>query len=493
MILHWAVGEWPDVSTLKDKTISSLLWKFLERGGNSLAMLVIQIVLARLLTPDDFGVLAIMLVFINISMVLVQSGLGTALIQAKKMDDVDCSTVFWLSMAVAFILYIAIFACAPTIADFYHAQGIEAPLRVFALILFLYALSSVQIAKVTRDLELRKTFIATIASILISGAVGIVAALLGGGVWALVLQQVVFQVVTCIVLAFQVSWHPSLDFSLERAKVLFGFSWKLLVSGLLDTAYTSLTSLIIGKFSKTELGYVSQGEKYPQALGSLLDGTIQPVMLSAISRVQHDLVSVREITRRAIKTSSFLVVPAMGALALMTAPLISVLLGDQWLPSTVFMQMFCFVYALHPIHTSNLQAINGMGRSDVFLKLEIVKKIIGVSIICFAAFVIQDVFAIVAGMVLSSVIATFVNALPNKRLIGYSYWAQLRDICPSFVLTVVAMAICWPLGLLGLPYIALIVLQSVLFAIVYIGLAKLLKIEALEYLITTMRGRFGLD
>ncbi len=480
------------MSTLKDRTISSLFWKFLERGGNSVAMLVMQIVLARLLTPDDFGVLAIMLVFINISLVLVQSGLGTALIQAKKIDDMDCSTVFWLSMGVSLVLYVLIFACAPAIASFYHAEGIEAPLRIFALILFLYALSSVQIAKVTRDLELRKTFVATLASILASGIIGVAVALGGGGVWALVLQQVVFQFVTCLVLAFQVSWHPRMVFSLERAKVLFGFSWKLLVSGLLDTGYISLTSLIIGKFSKTELGYVSQGEKYPQGLGVLLDGTIQPVMLSAISRVQHDLVSVKEITRRAIKTSSFLVVPTMGALALMASPLISLLLGDQWLPSTIFMQMFCLVYALRPIHTANLQAINGMGRSDIFLKLEIIKDVIGVGIICFAAFIIQDVFAIVAGMVVSNIITAFVNALPNKKLIGYSYRAQLRDICPSFALTIVAMLVCWPLGLLEFSSFALIALQCVLFMVVYIGLAKLLKIEALEYLITTMRGRFSL-
>lgn len=479
------------MTSLKDKTISSLLWKFMERGGSSVASLVIQIVMARLLTPDDFGALAIMLVFVNISTVFVQSGLNTALIQANKTDRDDFSTVFWLSLGVAAVLYLVVFFAAPLIASFYGAPGIELPLRVLMLILFLNALNSVQIAKVTRDLELKKTFLATIICTIGSGIAGIAAALSGAGIWALVVQQLAFQGINCLVLAFQIDWLPTLVFKLSRAKTLFAYSWKLLASGLLDTAYTSLTSLIIGKFSKVDLGYVSQGEKYPQAIGGLLDGTIQPVMLSAISQVQNDIASVKEITRRAIKTSSFLVVPAMGALALLAEPLIRLLLGVQWLPAAPFMQMFCFIYALHPIHTSNLQAINGIGRSDIFLKLELIKKTCGTAIMCFAAFVLKSVFAIVAGMMAAGVLFTVINAWPNKKLIGYSYWEQIRDICPAFVLVAVAAAVASPLGLVSMPTIVLIVTQCALFAIVYLGLAKLFKVEALTYLIDTLHGYLG--
>lgn len=479
------------MASLKDKTISSLLWKFMERGGSSVASLVIQIVMARLLTPDDFGVLAIMLVFINLSTVLVQSGLNTALIQAESADKDDFSTVFWLSLGVALVLYATIFFCAPLIASFYASPGIVTPLRVLTLILFLNAFNAVQVAKVTRDLELKKTFLATVTCTIGSGIAGIAAALLGAGIWALVIQQLAYQAINCLVLAFQIDWLPSFAFKLSRAKTLFMYSWKLLVSGLLDTAYTSLTSLIIGKFSKVDLGYVSQGEKYPQALGLLLDGTIQPVMLSAISRVQNDLASVKEITRRAIKTSSFMVVPTMGALALLAKPLISLLLGEQWLPAAPFMQMFCFIYALHPIHTSNLQAINGIGRSDIFLKLELVKKACGVAITCFAAFVLKSVFAIVAGMMVAGILSTLINAWPNKRLIGYSYWEQIRDICPAFILTAFAMACSYPIALLSLPPIACIILQCAVIIIVYLGSAKIVKLEAYTYLVGTLRGRWN--
>lgn len=477
------------MASLKEKTISSLLWKFTEQGGSAVASLVIQIVMARLLTPEDFGALAIMLVFINICTVLIQSGLNTALIQAHDATDNDFSTVFWLSISIAGILYIVIFGTAPFIADFYKAPNLIAPLRIITLTLFLNAFYSLQVAKVTKNLELKKTFLATILATLGSGAFGIIAALSGAGLWALVIQQLAFHLINCIVLFLQLRWLPTLIFMPARAKKLFGYSWKILASGLLDTAYNSLVSLIIGKISKTELGYVSQGEKYPLAISSLLDGTIQPVMLSAISHVQHDLESVKEITRRAIKTSSFLVVPSMGAIALTAEPLILVLIGEQWLPTVPFMQMFCFICALHPIHTSNLQAINGIGRSDLYLKIEITKKVIGVSIVCFAAFIIKDVYAIVGGMMVAGVVFTIVNSWPNKKLIHYSYLEQVKDFCPAFILTGISALFAFPFSYLSLPPLVLICLQCSVFAAVYIGLARFFKIETFEYLLNTMRER----
>ena len=211
----------------------------------------------------------------------------------------------------------------------------------------------------------------------------------------MVAQQLSYQFVNCVALQLQISWHPRLVFSPKRAKKLFGFGWKLLVSGVLNTIYQSLSSLIIGKqFSQYSLGLVSQGEKYPQAIGNMLDGAIQPVMFSAVSRVQADLDQVKGLTKRALKTSSFLVIPVMGLFALVADPFNWVSFREQWLGAIPFLQMYCFVYAPYPIQTSNLQAINGIGRSDIYLKLEVVKKIYGVAIILIAAFVIQDVYAV---------------------------------------------------------------------------------------------------
>lgn len=476
------------MATLKTQAISSLFWRFFERGGSGFVTMLVQIVMARLLSPDDFGLLALLVVFVNIGNVFVQSGLNTALIQAPSTSDEDYCTVFWMSGAIAAVLFVLIFLCAPWIAGFYEDEALIWPLRVLSLVLLFNAYNSVQIAKVTKDLELRKTFNATLSAMIASGAIGIVSALLGAGLWALVFQQLSYQGVTCLVLRFQVAWRPRLIFRFDRARSLFGYGWKLLVSGLLNTGYQSLSSLIIGKqFSANELGFVTQGEKYPQALGSMIDGAIQPVMLSTVARIQDDKNAVKELTRRALKTSSFLVVPVMGALAICAEPLILLLLGEKWLPSVPFFQIYCFIWALYPIQTSNLQALNGIGRSDLFLRLEILKKAYGTVILCVAAFAIHSIFAIVLGIALSSVISCFVNAFPNRKIIKYGYLEQVRDLAPAFLLTAISAVIPWLLSLWGLPSLLEILVYPLLMAALYLGGAKLFKVEELEYLLTTMR------
>nr|WP_255465938.1 lipopolysaccharide biosynthesis protein [Adlercreutzia sp. ZJ242] len=481
---------------MKQRTLSSLLWKLLERGGSSLVQLAVQVIMARLLVPEDFGALAIMLVFVNVSSVIVQSGLNTALVQSPKADEGDFSTVFWMSLAVSAVLYAAVFLAAPAVAAFYQMEHLALPLRALALVLVVNAYNAVQVAWVQRELEFRKVFTATVASVVASGAVGIAAALLGAGLWALVAQQLSYQLVSCVVLAAQVPWRPRLVFRASRARELFSFGWKLLVSGLLDTGYQSLADLVIGKqFSASQLGYVSQGKRYPQALGSMLDGAIQPVMLSAVSRVQGDLPYARRLVRRALKTSCYLVMPCMTLFALVAEPLVRMLLGEQWLPCVFFMQVYCLTYALLPIHTTNLQALNAMGRSDLFLKLELVKKAYGVAFLLVTAFVFRDVYLMVASYLVSGVISTFVNAWPSKRVVGYPYAEQLRDIAPGVVLSAASAAVAWPVGLLALPDPATVALQAAVMCAAYLGLSKALHVEALEYLLATGReiaaGRHG--
>ena len=359
----------------KHKTITSVCWKLLERGGNQSIQLVVQIVMARMLTPKEFGALAIMLVFINIGNVIVTSGMSTALVQSKEVDDSDFSTVFWMSLGASTVLFGALFVAAPALSTFYGMPTIVSPLRVLGILFLITAFNSVQVAIVQREMQFRKVFNATIVSVLVSGVIGIAAALMGAGLWALILQQLVYQVTNCFVLGLQVKWAPSFVFESAKAWKLFSYGWKLLVSGLLEQGYQSLSDLIIGKqFSASSLGLVSQGKKYPQAVGSMLDGAIQPVMLSAVSRVQADVSQVKRLVRRALKTSTFLIVPSMTLFAVAAESIVGLLLGEKWLPCAPFLQMYCFIYALLPIHTTNLQALNGMGRSDLFLKLELIKK-----------------------------------------------------------------------------------------------------------------------
>lgn len=448
--------------------------------------------MARLLAPEYFGALAIMLVFVNVGNVIVQSGLNTALVQAPETDGDDCSTVFWMSLAISILLYVAVFLAAPLVASFYAMDGLVWPLRALALVLVVNAFNAVQVAIVSRRLEFKKVFRATMVSVLISGCVGVAMAFAGAGLWALVAQQLSYQLASCVVLGFQVRWLPRPVFKANRARELFSFGWKLLASGLLDQGYQSLSDLIIGKqFSASSLGLVSQGKKYPQAVGSMLDGAIQPVMLSAVARVQEDAAYVKRLVRRALKTSTFLIVPSMALFAVVAEPLVALLLGEKWLPCVPFLRMYCFIYALLPVHTTNLQALNGMGRSDLFLKLELVKKGYGVVLLLVAAFVFKDVYVMVGTYMLTGVVSTFVNAWPNRRVIGYSYLEQVRDICPAFLMAAASAALAWPAGLLGLPGIATILLQAVIMAGAYLGLAKAFRVEALAYLVITAKEMLG--
>lgn len=472
--------------SLKSRTLSSLLWKFLERGGNQVVQLLVQVVLARLLMPEDFGALAILLVFINLGTVVVQSGLNTALVQAPEVNDDDCSTVFWMSFGVSLLLYAAICAAAPAIAEFYGMPHLVWPLRALGLILPISSFNSVQVAIVQRALEFRKVFNATLASALISGTVGIVSAAVGAGLWALIAQQILFQLCGCAALGLNVRWTPRPVFMPERAKRLFGFGWKLLASGLLDQGYQSLSDLIVGwQFSAASLGFVSQGKKYPHALGSMLDGAIQPVMLSAVSRVQTDMAQVKRLVRRALKTSTYLIVPAMTLFAVAAEPAVRLLLGERWLPAVPFMQMYCLVFALLPIHSTNLQALNGVGRSDLFLRLELIKKAYGVAFLLVAAFVLQDIYLMVASYMVTGVISTFVNSWPNKQVIGYSYAEQLCDIAPAFVLSALAGACALVVPRLGLPDVPTLLLEAAVMAAVYLVASKVLRVEAFAYLAGT--------
>lgn len=450
--------------------------------------IIVQIVMARLLAPEQFGILSIMLVFVNLGNVVVQSGMSTAIIQAGHIERVDCSTVFWISFGISMVLYGAVFLSAPAIAGFYSMSGLVWPLRVLALLLVVNAYNAVQIALITRRLEMRKIFNATVASSAVSAVCGIGFALAGAGVWALVAQQLSYQVSNCIAHAVQLDWRPSLKFSFASARRLFGFGSRLLASGLLDQGYQSLSDLIIGRqFSASSLGFVSQGKKYPAAIGSLLDGAIQPVMLSAVSRVQDDLSSVKRLARRALKTSTYLIAPAMTFFAVTSPFLVPLLLGEQWEDSVWFMQVYCLVYALLPIHSTNLQVLNGVGRSDLFLKLELVKKAYGVVWIFVAAFVLCDVRLMVAGYLVTGILSTLVNAWPNRQVIDYSYSEQVRDILPAFLMAGVSALAASVVGAFGLAPLITTLFQAAVFVAVYLGLSLAFRVEALSYLLSTAR------
>ena len=471
----------------KNTVISSLIWKFLERGGVQGVQFILSIVLARLVSPDDYGVIALILVFIQIATVFIQSGFNTALIQKKESDDVDFSSIFYLSFFVALLCYVTLFFAAPFIAKFYNQEILTPVIRVIAFTLFFGAVNSVQNAYVSKTMQFKKFFFSSMGAVLGSGIVGVILAYKGFGVWALVAQQLVKDILICLILWFTVKWRPKFLFSFKRVKSLFSFGWKLLCSALLDTVFRNIYNLIIGKiYNSQSLGYFNRGHQFPQVIATNLDGSIQSVMLPTLSANNDNPSEVKRITRRSISTSAFILMPCMFGLAAVAEPLVKVLLTDKWLPCVPFLQLACISYALYPIHTANLTGINALGRSDVFLKLEIVKKC--VTVINILITLPHGIYAMAIGQVVQSFISTFINSYPNKKLMGYSYFEQWKDLFPSFILSIAMAILVWFMNFIPLVPSLLLICQILVGIFIYVIFAKIFKLEVFTYFINTIKG-----
>ncbi|MBC2850904.1 lipopolysaccharide biosynthesis protein [Cetobacterium sp. 8H] len=469
-------------SDIKSKVFTSLMWKLLERGGVQGIQFIIQIILARILTPNDYGIIAIITIFISLANVFIQSGFGTALIQKKEIDEKDLSSVFYLSLIISVVIYLILFITAPLIANFYKIAILKDILRVLSLTLFLGTFNSIQNVIIIKNLEFKKMFIGSIGAATISGIISIIMVYNNFGIWTLVYQQLINQTMLCIILYFIVKWRPKILFSFTKVKALFSFGSKILFSSLLDTLYMNLRSLIIGKFySPTMLGYYNRGDQFPLLIVSNFNGSIQSVIFPVFVQEQDNKVRLKELLRRSIVTGSFVIFPLMIGLAIVGEPLVKLLLTEKWTPCVPYLRVFCLSYALWPIHTANLQVINAMGRSDIFLKLEIIKKIIGIIILIVS--LKYGVYMIAVGTLLGGIISSFVNSFPNKKILDYGYIEQMRDIFPSIGISLIMGGIIYPISLLKINLVSIIFLQILLGMIVYILIAYLIKLECLSYLI----------
>jgi O-antigen/teichoic acid export membrane protein len=469
---------------------SGLAWKLLERFGVQGSQFVLQLVLARILDPDHYGVLSLMVIFTTLANVFIQTGFNTALIRTKDVTEEDYSSVFWVTLGIAGLLYGVIFLCAPMIGSFYQMPDIVAPLRVMALMLFPGALNSVQLAKVSREMDFRKVFFSNLSGILIAGIVGIAIALMGGGLWALVAQTMLNVFVACLVMCGTSGLKLRFVCNLRRVRMLFSFGWKLLVSGLLDTLYQDLRSLVIGKkYNSETLGYYNRGKQFPQFIINAVNGTVQSVMLPAMSAKQDDKAQVKQLTRSSIMISAYILFPLMAGLAGVASALVELLLTEKWLPCVPYMQIYCFTLAFYPVHSCNLQAINAMGRSDIFLKLEILKKGIGIAALVIAVFCFDSPIAIAMTGVFTTVISCFINAYPNKKLIDYSYFEQMRDILPSIAAAVVMLGAVLAVQLLGLGAFATLAVQIALGVAVYVAVSVIFRLEPFRLLLNMLKNK----
>ena len=421
------------------KVLNGLFWKLMENGGAQGVQFLVSIILARLLSPEEYGVVGVILIFVTIANVLVQNGFSTALIQKRKVDDTDFSSVFFFNMAVSAVIYLVLYLSAPGIAYFYNNQEMTALVRVLAVVLFPGGVISIQNAYVSRNMEFKGLFISSFAASMISGAISIFLAYRGLGVWALVWQQIAYYFFYMLILFMSISWKPRLLFSILRIKTMFAFGWKLLCASLLDTVYNNIYGLVIGRiYNESMLGNYNRGEQFPKLIVSNLGAAIQSVMLPVLSASQDEPERVKSMLRRAITVSSYLVLPMMAGLIAVARPMVLLLLGEKWLACVPFLQIMCVAYSFWPIHIANLQALNAMGRSDIFLKLEIVKKMVGLAVL--AVGIRYNPLVLVALKAAADFLCTFINAWPNKRLLNYSIIEQWKDIIPSVAVSILMAA-----------------------------------------------------
>ncbi len=464
-----------------EKIFSNLIWRFAERSGAQLVAFVVSVVLARMLSPDIYGTVALINVFTNILQVFVDSGLGNALIQKKDADDVDFSTVFYVNLLFCGLLYVLLFLCAPLIAGFYHDMSLVPLTRVVGITLLVAGIKNIQQAYVSKHMMFRKFFFSTLGGTIAAAVVGISMAMAGYGAWALVAQQIINVSIDTIILWITVKWRPKKMFSMRRLKGLFSYGWKLLMSSLIDILYKNSRQLVIGKlYSASDLAYYNKGRQFPNYVITNINSAIDSVLFPAMSKRQDSRQDVRLMTRQSIKVSAYVMAPLMMGLAFTADSVVRLLLTDKWIECVPYLRIFCITFMFWPIHTANLNAIKAMGRSDLFLKLEILKKCVGVVLLLTTMWF--GPMAMAYSMLVSSMASQIINSWPNRKLLGYSYVEQIRDVIPGILLAVVMGSVVWCVSLTDWPILLVFITQVLLGAVIYIAGSAIFRIEAFGYL-----------
>lgn len=463
--------------------LSNLIWKFAERISAQFVTFVVSIILARLLRPEDYGIISIVTIFITLANVFVSDGFGSALIQKKNADTLDYSSVLWFNLFFSILIYGILFILAPFISSFYgRGYEILSPvLRVLGVRIILSSINSVQQAYVSKHMIFRKFFVSTLSGTILSAIVGIIMAYMGFGVWALVAQYLVSTITSTIVLFFTVEMKIEFHFSINRLKGLVGFGSKILGTNLLITGFQELRALIIGKvYSSVDLAFYDKGRQFPNLIVTNINSSIGAVLFPKLSNEQDDVAKVKRITRNSIRFSSYIMSPLMLGLAVVAESFVEIVLTEKWIPCVPLMQLFCIVYLFQPIHTANMQAIKAIGRGDTYLKLEIVKKML--ELVSLLAVMKISVEAIVISMAVLTTAFTFVNTYPNIKFLGYTLKEQLRDILPSVGMATIMCVIVYMIGCINIERIYLFVLQILCGIVVYILLSIVTKNKEFEYI-----------
>jgi teichuronic acid exporter len=475
---------------LKQKVITGLVWRGMERVGTQVVQFIIAIILARLLPVKDFGTIAIVTVFIGFAQLMVDSGFGMALIQKKAVDDRDYNSAFYLNLAIALATCLICFIGAPAVAAFYQEEVLTGVLRLAALSLIIGVFSSIQQAVMNREMNFKLSLRVSLISLLLSSTTGIALAYTGFGVWSLVYSQLAGATASAVLLWFSVAWRPRAVFSVQSARDLFKFGSKYLLARIITECFNNLTTLFVGKcFTLSMLSFFSRGFLFPQTIVMSICGTIDGVIFPALASCQHDKNQMKRILRRSISTSTVIIFPMLVGLAVVAKPMIVVLLTEKWLPSALYLQISCLTVAFWPVLGINVQAINASGRSDVYMKMEIFNKVIGLAIL-FAALP-HGIVAVVIGQAGHSVLMCLA-CYPwiSNRYMGYSAVEQMRDILPALGCALGMAAVILPLSLWLENHLLLLICQMGVGSICYAFLCHIFHLKSINYMYVILRERF---
>lgn len=471
----------------RETIISATIWKLLERFSTQIASFVITILLARILMPEEYGIIAMLTIFISIANVIIDGGLNTALIQKKDADNIDFSTILIASLAVATFLYVVLFFCAPYISSFYSVDILTPVLRVLSLNLIIISFNSIQRAYVSKYMLFGKLFYSSFFSVLLSGTISIYLAYSGWGVWALVAQQLLLQILTSIIMWFTIKWRPIFVFSVVSFKGLFNYGWKILVTNLIISFYENVRSLVIGRIYKpSSLAYYDRGRQFPDLIMININTSLQTVLLPAFAEVQDDKIRLKEMMRRSLKLSCFCVFPFLTLMFVCAKPMVLVLLTSKWLMAVPFIQIFCVAQMLMPIQSSNMAVIKAMGFSNIILKYEVYKKLLETCVMAFSF--AMGLYAIAYGVVIYNFLCLFINLHPTKKIINYGIGEQIRDVAPILLVSLIMGVCVYVIAAIisNNLFLLLIVQLSAGFGIYFI-LSKMLKIDSFNYIVTIIK------
>lgn len=470
------------------KIVGGLSWSFGERILAQGVSFLVSIVLARILAPEEFGIVSLIIVFINIANVFVANGFGESLIQKKDADKTDFSTVFWCGFILSIILVIIIWFGAPYVGAFYDKPELIMPMRILSFKLILASLNTIQQAYISKHLLFRKMFFATLIGTVISAFVGIGMAYAGLGVWALVGQYLTNSTIDTIALAFLVKWRPEKIFSTKAAKRLIGYSWKITGAALINELYAQIRSLIIGKvYSTSDLAYYNKGNIFPQVIMTNINAAVNKVFFPVMSNYGDNKDELKQFTRKSLKGTALVTFPLIAFLIASADKLIPFLLTEKWNYSIPYLRILCLYWIVQPIQTTNWQVLKASGRSDLCLKLEIIKKAIGIVLVLSTMFI--SVNALAWSSALFALISTIINMIPNKTIIHYSLFDQFKDLLPIIIITLVSIVCGWSSCLVPLNNILSLMLCFLICFGIYIVLGSFLLFKTEPELFSKIKRR----